>query len=275
MKIAILGCGTMGQMLARLLLKNQNPQLHLVMANRTVQTAREFCMVHPGVAVVADFGQAVEQADLVFLCVQPLACHALLESIGPRMPAGAHLVSILADVSLAALGSRWPGRISRLMPTITSEVAAGVSLIVHNPAVSSADQQTLATLFAGQLHLQTIDERQLNALSIVTSCGPGLLAALFQEFATAVESIVPVDPSLIATLLTQTLWASAETQLRQGLDFAALYAKVATPGGITEQGAGILKRQLPVVFSEMLQAMLTRHDQRSKEITEQFGLPEA
>jgi len=271
MKVAVLGSGTMGQMIARKIYLTGNKSIELCIANRTAEKAALFCAQYPGIALASGFAEAAKGAGVIFLCVQPMACHDVLKEIQASVAKDAHLISIAADISISALGHMLNGKISRMMPTITTEVDRGVTLISANGQVDDADMAALRGLFHPALDFSLVEERQMNILSALTSCGPGLVAALLDQFTAAVCSAGNIDPALASDLLLKTVSGTAEMALRQKLSLGEVYAKVATSGGITEKGASVLNASLPAVYAQMLSVMERRHAERKIIVDGTFG----
>lgn len=271
MKIAVLGSGTMGQMIARKMYVTGNKLIELCIANRTAEKAVLFCGQNPGMEAASGFAEAAKDASVIFLCVQPMACRDVLKEIQPSIAKDAHLISIAADVSISALEQMLGGKISRMMPTITTEVDKGVTLLSVNGRVTDADIASLRALFSPALDFSLVQEGQMNILSALTSCGPGLVAALLDQFTAAVCTAGNVDPILASDLLLKTVSGTAEMALRQRLSLREVYKKVATPGGITEKGASVLNDSLPAVYAQMLSVMERRHAERKTLVDGTFG----
>jgi pyrroline-5-carboxylate reductase len=258
MKVAILGFGNMGRMLAGKF--KAGAELHI--ANRTREKLDGFSAENPVVLHYDDFAAAVVGAELVFLCVRPQACKEVLELAAPKMRGDAHLVSIAADVPLATLGKLFAGKVTRMMPTVTMTVDSGVTLLASNDKVGGGDRAALVSLFGAYNSFRMIPEEEIEALSIVTSCGPGLLAVLFQEFERSMERRGVRDRAATEACLLETAAGLRAMACLDGASLEAIYGKVATRGGITEIGASALREGLPELFDAMTERMMARHAER-------------
>lgn len=143
-------------------------------------------------------------------------------------------------------------KITKVMPTIVSEVGEGISLIYHNPKVTGEDADFIELLMGQISKIQRIEEKDFGFASELTSCGPGLIAAIFQELVEAgsrhTDSVKKED---IVEMILQTFSGTAKLMLDRKMDFEDVINRVATMGGITEVGVKVIKNSLPQVFDEM------------------------
>jgi pyrroline-5-carboxylate reductase len=58
----------------------------------------------------------------------------------------------------------------------------------------------------------------------------------------------------------------------QKTDFADLISRVATKGGITEEGVKILDRELPAIFDELLTVTLAKREKIKQQMRQQYGI---
>ena len=76
----------------------------------------------------------------------------------------------------------------------------------------------------------------------------------------------------LKTLIIPTLYGTAKLLKKRKIDPAALIARVATKGGISEEGVKILDRELPGVFEELFKVTLGKREKTKQQIREQFGV---
>jgi pyrroline-5-carboxylate reductase len=92
---------------------------------------------------------------------------------------------------------------------------------------------------------------------------------MMQEFAFSAVRKEGVSPALAAYLVQQTLIGTAWLLDRDDMGFDELIGRVATKGGITEEGVTVLRNRLPVVYQELLDATHKKHEVLIKKIAEQ------
>jgi pyrroline-5-carboxylate reductase len=262
-KVAILGLGNMGRMIASRITPGV-AELHL--ANRTAEKLTGIKADNPVISRADDFRAAAAGADLVFLCVRPQACREVLALVAPSMKKDAHLVSIAADVSIANLETLFGGKVTRMMPTVTMAVDRGVTLLSANGKTRGEDIVELSSFFGAYRSFRVIPEEELEALSIATSCGPGLFAAFLQEFGRSVTRLGVKDYGVIEECVAETVAGLCDLARSKAMSLESIYGQVATKGGITETGTSVLRPRLGELFDEMNAAMMARHAERGATI---------
>jgi len=257
---AVLGYGTIGSLLAGLLVEGKKAG-RITVANRTATRLKG--PLPPGLSVAESFREAVVGAEVIFLCVKPQACREVLESIEQAALPTALLVSAAADVSLAQLHRAWTGIVVRIMPTVTASTGRGVTLLCGEAGKPEQALVTVRRLFPEGLRFMTVEESRWNAVSSVTSCGPGLVGALLKALATDASARTGLGEEEVEDLVAETAWGALAWKQARGHSFSDLLARVATPGGVTGEGARILASGLPELFGAMSEAMEARHQARA------------
>jgi pyrroline-5-carboxylate reductase len=79
-------------------------------------------------------------------------------------------------------------------------------------------------------------------------------------------------PDVIRDISLATLSGTVELLQEKHLDYDTLINRVATPGGITEEGVKIIDRTVPSVFDEVFRATLAKRAKIRAEMRRQYGL---
>jgi pyrroline-5-carboxylate reductase len=215
-----------------------------------------------GIAV-KDSGRDVAQgADVLFICVRPLDVHGVLAEIRDVLSKDTLIVSIAGCVTLADLAS-WsvPGaRCVKIIPSVTAEEHSGVSLVAWGSWVTPEDKELVFSLFSAIGTPVEIEEKHIEVYSDLTSCAPALFAAMMQEYAAAAVRKEGVPPALAEYLVRHTLIGTAWLLASKETGFDTIISRVATRGGITEEGVKVLRSRLPAVYDELLDATLAKHE---------------
>jgi pyrroline-5-carboxylate reductase len=262
MKLAFIGYGSMGRMLVEGFLRTGAAVARdVVVSNRSPDKLVPLSRIHPQVTLAPDNRTAARGADLVFLCVKPLEVGRALEEIRDELDAAdGHVVSIAACVTLVMLNRIRPGRYTKVIPSLASEVGCGVSLVCHGPDVRPGEAAAVEGLFGCLGTVKRIKETDFEAAADLTSCAPGLLAALFRQFVEAGLRHSRLDRRDAEEMLVRTVYGTAKLLLEGGTDFAKLIDRVATKGGITEEGVKVLDAGLPEVFDQVFAKTLAKHE---------------
>jgi len=222
-----------------------------------------------GITVQDSPAEVALNADVLFLCVRPLDVHGVINEIRSSLSERTLLVSIAGCVTLANLAD-WAGQNARcvkVIPSITAEEHAGISLVAWGQAVTEADRELVFRIFSAIGTPVEIEERHFEIYGDLTSCAPALISAMMQEFALAAVRREGVPPALATFLVQQTLIGTAWLVDRDDTDFDEVISRVATKGGITEEGVKVLRNRLPAIYDELLDVTLAKHELVKQKIT--------
>lgn len=256
--IGIIGYGHMGSMLVDGFLSSGLLGIDEVVITSRRQESRDACAAAwPGIGIAGANTELARRCRTIILAVRPQEMMEVLREIVPVLDGEEHIVSLAAGISLAEIEGLYPGPVTRVIPTITSTVGQGTTLVCHGRQVG--DVSRVEGLFSSIGSVMLVGEEELPAATILSSCGPGLLAAIIEELAgaTARASDLPADRAL--ALATETAAATAAYLQKTGESPGDLVGRVATAGGVTEAGVKELRERLPGVFNEAVAAMLERY----------------
>ena len=231
-----IGCGNMGGALATAARKAL-PGGRILLANRTPDKARALAQ-RLGATVVDNAG-AAERSDFLFLGVKPQMMADMLAGIRGTLvsrQAPCVLVTMAAGLSIEAIrgmaGVDFP--VIRVMPNTPAAIGKGM-LLCCAEGVSDAQMEAFRTAMAGAGLLAFIEERQIDAASAVSGCGPAFAAMFIEALADGgVACGLPrADAQQFAA---QMLLGTAALALQTGAHPGALKDAVCSPGGSTIQG---------------------------------------
>jgi pyrroline-5-carboxylate reductase len=273
-KTGFIGYGSMGSMLAVGFLSTGvlAPE-EIVVSNRTPAKVENLAKIWSGISVTDDNRKAAKESALLFVCVKPLDVLAVLDEIKGYLSDSAHLVSTAACVTINDIESRFPGQVTKVIPSVTAEVREGISLVCHNPKVTKEGMARLEKLLGAISKVLHISENEFEVAADFTSCAPGMIAAIFDSFVKAGLKHSGLSPDVAQKMITSTLLGTAKLLAEKEIGFQELIGRVATKGGITEEGVKVLNKHLPAAFDEVFQKTLSKHqlvkemikDQRKKD----------
>jgi len=253
--IGIIGFGSMGSMIARKILESGALSARdLRVSNRTPGALVDFAAANPGVAVCASNAEAARGADIVFVCVKPVDMKSVFQEIGGDLVSDAHIITINASVMFTQIESVCPGaRITKCIPSVTGEVGESVTLVCHNMFVTEEQKIAITKILSAIGTIEELEEGELGIVSEVTSCMPGFISAIFRVIAREAAHHTSLDSESIRRMLMQTLHGTSALFLEQDLSFDAMIARVATKGGITEEGTKVIDAQFPQTIAELFE----------------------
>ena len=144
-RIAVLGGGNLGQAIALgLASTNRYAPEHIIVTKRHLHGLD--ALVEAGVKVITDNGEAVRQAHLVLLCVQPKQLDPLLSLIKPHLNVDQHvLVSTITGVSI---------------DRIEQQVGEGLPIVRAMPNTAIAIRESMTMLAAKNTRAEILSKVQ-------------------------------------------------------------------------------------------------------------------
>jgi pyrroline-5-carboxylate reductase len=187
-----------------------------------------------GGEAVGSNAELAERAEAIVLCHKP---QQLDEVAADAAQHATHVVSILAATSTSALAGAYPNAaIYRFIPNMPVEVRRGVLCYVGGPGAAEGPEDEILELMGRTgtvIRLQ--DEPLIEPAMALMSCGPAFMALVAESFAAA-GAAHGLEPDAAMLMVVETMGGTADWLAGHGYDGPELRARVATPGGTTEQG---------------------------------------
>ncbi|WP_341279712.1 pyrroline-5-carboxylate reductase dimerization domain-containing protein [Paenibacillus sp. FSL H8-0537] len=258
MNIGIIGYGNIGRLLCESFLERGllKPE-HLIIHTRSPKKL-EIINKYPSIQITHTPEELAQRADLLFLCVKPLEIGAVMAQISDHLH-GTHLVSTAASIEIRDLEAYYDAKITKIIPTLTSQVKVGMTLVCHNQHVKEVDIAALYKLLQALGDIKRIEEDDFEAAADLTSCAPGLIASMFDEFVASGVRHSRLTREEAEEMVITTLYGTVKLLYEQKMRFDELVTKVATKGGITQEGVNVLRSGLPAVFDEVFERTLEKH----------------
>jgi len=211
MNTGFVGIGSMGGMLVRALLRSRALTVENAWAaNRSEGKLTALAAEFPGIHA-ASGRKLAANCGLMFLCLKAGDTVSALAQMDPELHPGQLLVTTASQIPLQALEDRVPCRVAKLIPSITQEIGAGVTLLMYGPRATADDHKLLEDLMGRISHPIVIAESQSRPAIGLTSGGPAFVAYLLKSMAEeAARSNADFPPELALSLVQET----ATTTLR-------------------------------------------------------------
>ncbi|MCG7843880.1 MAG: NAD(P)-binding domain-containing protein [Methanomassiliicoccales archaeon] len=256
--VGFIGLGNMGSALAAGLLESGAVAAGQVLfVNRSLGKAEGMVSRFPGTELAASNGEVAERSDMIFISVRTDQVPVVLKEISP-LRQGAHLIVTNGGLTTAHMESICHGPVSKLIPSVTMEVGHGVSLLCHGDKVDARKRLTLEGMLSETSLVKVIPEDQFEVATDLTSCGPALIAEMMAQFSESGVRHGKMDQKEAREMVLETLLGTA-VALYQGMTIEELKSRVATKGGITEQGLKVLQDMLPEVFDRVMDETKAKH----------------
>jgi pyrroline-5-carboxylate reductase len=227
MRLGLIGAGNMASALARGI--GEPVLVHDIDEAKASALAAEL-----GGEPVASNAELAERADALVLCHKPKQLDEVASEVDGRARV---VISILAATPTERLATAYPGAaIYRFIPNLPTEVRRGVLCYVPGPGAAEGPEDEILELMGRTGTVIRLDAEQLiEPAMALMSCGPAFLAAVAESFADAGVAH-GLDPADAMRMVVETMGGTAGYLAQHDYDGPALRARVATPGGTTEQG---------------------------------------
>lgn len=267
--IAFIGVGNMARSIFSGLLTSGYPADKILGTSRTVEK-REFYEAEYGIKMLADNQTAVQQADVVVLCVKPAQMQAVVEAFADQVRADQLYISVAAGVELGAL-SHWlnaPVAVVRSMPNTPSQIGAGMSGLIANAQTTEEQKSWVSELFANVGDSVWVeDEAQMHTVTALSGSAP----AYFYRF---VEAMIKegqeqgLDEQSCRKLASQAMLGAARMIVEVDEPIAQLRKNITSPNGTTEQALlSFEASQIDQIVAKAMTACMERSKVMAKEFS--------
>lgn len=259
-KFGVIGTGSMGSMLIRKFVETGAINVNDIIANNRTKEKAIKLAGEIGIKIGDTNQDVVKRSDVIFLCVKPLDLKNVLKELGDLLTPDKLIISIAADVTLGNLLLWSNARVTKVIPSITAECKKGISLISFGENATKEDRTLILSLFSTISKPSEIEEKYFELLADLTSCAPAFISSMMKEFALSATRREAIPPELALFLVKETLAGTAELLAKNGESFDGVIGRVATKGGITEEGVKIIQEQIPPLFDDLLEITMAKHD---------------
>ena len=233
MKYGFIGCGNMGNAIAKALAAGN---VDFAVSDRSGK-AKAFGFPYCSPREVA------EKADRIFLAVKPQMMAEVLSELSPilarRKPV---LISMAAGLTMNRIASMAGGNfpVIRIMPNTPVSVGCGMTLYCANDLVKQDILEDFLKDMAPSGRMDALEERLFDAAGTVSGCGPAYVYMFIEAMADgAVACGVPRAKAM--EYAAATIAGAGMFALKSGQHPGALKDAVCSPGGSTIAGVKALE----------------------------------
>ena len=256
MKVGIIGYGSMGKMLADKFAVSGNREIEQVyVANRSKD---KLSTVPEGIRICDDNKTLAAESDIVFLCVRPVDIKDIIVDIDGCIGRDALLVSLNGNVTFDMIGELTDHKTAKVIPSVTAEIDRSQTLVCYNDSVTAEDKAMLKGLLSCIGNVIELPENELGMGSELVSCMPGFIASIFDVICKAAKKHTELPDDQIVKMVLNTMSATGDLMLRKDMTFENVVERVATKGGITEEGTKVVYEQFPATADELFEKTLAK-----------------
>jgi pyrroline-5-carboxylate reductase len=245
----------------------------VVISTRTIKKLDDLKTKYPALEIASDNPTVARQSSILFLCVGTYQVKPVLDEIKDMLSQEVDLILMAGSLEIASVERVWAGAVTKIMPTLITEVQEGITLICHNQRVKPIEKDRLHQMFSKVGSIKIIQESQMGRGSDFTSCGPGLMAAMGEQFVQAGVKEGDFTYQEGYEMFLATLYGTAKLLRQNREDFKGLINRVARKGGPTEGRVSVLEAHLPDVLAKMFCTAFERREAMRQVTQQQFIEP--
>ncbi len=266
MKVGIIGYGSMGRMLVEKFSKNKDTEIFVY--NRTVEKLKG---LGPEITICTSNDDLAAKVDIVIMCVRPFDIKQVLTEIADSVREETLIVSLNGSISFASMQKIVNHKMAKLIPSLTAEIEKSQTLVCFNEKASETDKTNLMSLFKCMGNVILLPENEMGMGSELVSCMPGFIASIFDVICSAAREHTSLPDEQIVSMVLNTLCATGELMISKNMNFEEVVTRVATKGGITEEGTKVVYEKFPAIASELFEKTLEKRCQTAIKAEELFN----
>lgn len=241
MKVAIIGAGSLGQSIAKGLLKNKVVS-SLYLTKRNLDTLKDFKRFK-AVNLTTDNQEAVKNSDIIIFAVQPRHLREILEKLKYKLDKEKIIISVITGFSIGKIENIIGAKhhIIRAMPNTAASVGQSMTCLSTNEKGKEIID-IAKRIFDSLGSSMEIPEDQLQAATVICASGIAFWMRLIRATTQgAIQLGFEADEAY--QLAKQTCFGAASLLKNSGNHPEAEIDKVTTPGGCTIEGLNEMEHQ--------------------------------
>jgi pyrroline-5-carboxylate reductase len=142
-KIGFIGYGSMGSLIINeLLSSNALKQGEIIISNRTTNKLSDIKKEYPEIEITENNLNLADKCHIIFLFVSTSAVKDVIKEMKPYLSKNSHIIYISAGLTIETVKSIFQGKVTKIIPSLTSKVHEGVSLVCHSEEVVMMNQNS-------------------------------------------------------------------------------------------------------------------------------------
>jgi len=235
-RIALIGCGTMGEAMIKGLLREKLVTADQRLASHPRDERRDELSSGYGIETTADNAEAARSASLVVLTVKPQVLAEVLADLQGRLSPDTIVVTIVAGVRLGQLSEALgTAKVARAMPNTPGQIGRGITVWT---AAAGTDDETRAKVRALLSALGTDvfvkHENELDMATALSGTGPAYVF-LFMEALIDAGVHLGFSRRVASKLVLETVRGAVTYAAEAPEHLAKMRNQVTSPGGTTAE----------------------------------------
>lgn len=233
-KIVFIGAGNMGEALLGGLLKSDLTNPENIIATDIRQERLDYISKKWGVKATQNVTEAVDQADVIVLCIKPQTIAEVLTTIKDHVKTEQLVLSIVAGITTRTIDYfiSKNNPVIRAMPNIPAVVDEGAAGVCLGEHAGDIHKEIALKILGSVGTVEIVNESQMDVVTGLSGSGPAYIYMVIEALTDG--GVMMGLPRDVATkLATQTVLGSAKLVKETGIHPAMLRDQVTTPGGTT------------------------------------------
>ena len=259
-KVAIIGGGKMGSIIAQGLIDNKIVSSKDIIITDIDAARLEFLRSSMKVKVSANNEKAVKDADIIILAVKPQNMASTLKEISLSVNKSKLVISIAAGITTTFIeNSLSKGvRVIRVMPNTPALVGEGAAAVAGGRYAKANDLKLARAIFDAVGISLEIEEKFMDAVTALSGSGPAYFFLIIEALIDAGLK-TGLSRALAKQLATQTMLGAARLCIESDKEPAHLREMVTSPGGTTAAGLKVMEeRKIREIITSAVEAATKR-----------------
>lgn len=268
MNIGIIGYGSMGKMILEKLAESGTiDSKELFISNRTIEKINHLKKMYN---VCSSNSKLAEKADIIFICVRPSDMKSVLEEIKSNMKDNSLIVSLNGSIKFEHIEQVIDSKIAKAIPSITAEINQSQTLVCFNHNVEDSEKKELISILRCMGNVLELNENEMGMGSELVSCMPGFIASIFDVLCSTAKKHTSIPEKQVVQMVLNTLCATGNLMLEKDMTFDEVVSRVATKGGITEEGVKVVNDEFPKIAETIFVKTLEKRRLTAQKAEELF-----
>ena len=161
-------------------------------------------------------------------------------------------------------------KMAKIIPSVTAEINKSQTLICYNDKMNISDKNKVVDLFKIIGSTIILDEKEMGMGSELVSCMPGFIAAMFDCMCKEAKKHTNLTEEEIIKMVLNTINSTSELMITKNMTFNEVVDRVATKGGITEEGTKVIYELFPAIAEKVFNNTLEKRKQTKTNAEKQF-----